>query len=216
MILAGTVGAESGNVRPVDGSVRVEQDAQAPRRVLTPDGGPDPSSLDVPADDLRELYRLTALTRRADVEATALQRTGQLAVYPPLLGQEAAQVGSAYALRSSDWIFPSYREHGAAIVRGVDLVEYLHFYRATWHGGTYDPNETRFGMVSVPVGSQALHAVGYAMGVRMDGKPECALVYFGDGATSEGDVHEAFNFAAVFRPPVVFFCQNNQWAISVP
>jgi pyruvate dehydrogenase E1 component alpha subunit len=176
----------------------------------------EPSDLGLKDEDLRELLRLLIVTRRADLECTALQRQGELAVYPPLIGQEAAQVGSAFALQRDDYIFPSYRELGAAVVRGVDLVEYLHFYRATWHGGTYDPNELRFGMVSVPVGSQALHAVGYAMGVRMDGKSECALVYFGDGATSEGDVHEAFNFAAVFGAPVIFFCQNNQWAISVP
>ena len=176
----------------------------------------EPSDLGLKDEDLRELLRLMVLTRRADLEATALQRQGELAVYPPLIGQEAAQIGSAFALKREDYIFPSYRELGAALVRGVDLVEYLHFYRATWHGGTYDPVQTRFGMVAVPVGSQVLHAVGYAMGLRMDGKPECSLVYFGDGATSEGDVHEAFNFAAVFRAPVVFFCQNNQWAISVP
>jgi pyruvate dehydrogenase E1 component alpha subunit len=157
-----------------------------------------------------------ALTRRADLEATALQRQGELAVYPPLLGQEAAQVGSAFALEESDWIFPSYREHGAAIVRGVDLVEYLHFYRATWHGGTYDANEHRFGYVSVPVASQILHAVGYALGAKLDGRDAATLVYFGDGATSEGDFHEGCNFAAVLGAPVVFFCQNNQWAISVP
>jgi 2-oxoisovalerate dehydrogenase E1 component subunit alpha len=176
----------------------------------------EPSDLGLKDEDLRELLRLMIVTRRADFEATALQRQGELAVYPPLIGQEAAQVGSAFALKREDYIFPSYRELGAAVVRGVDLVQYLHFYRATWHGGTYDPNEMRFGMVAVPVGSQALHAVGYAMGLRMDDKPECSLVYFGDGATSEGDVHEAFNFAAVFHAPVIFFCQNNQWAISVP
>jgi 2-oxoisovalerate dehydrogenase E1 component alpha subunit len=167
-------------------------------------------------EDLRELYRLMGLTRRADLEATALQRQGELAVYPPLIGQEAAQIGSAFALEESDWIFPSYRELGAALVRGVDLVEYLHFYRATWHGGTYDSNEHRFGMVSVPVGSQILHAVGYAMGAKLDGRSLATLVYFGDGATSEGDFHEGCNFAAVFRAPVIFFCQNNHWAISVP
>jgi pyruvate dehydrogenase E1 component alpha subunit len=125
-------------------------------------------------------------------------------------------VGSAFALEESDWIFPSYRELGSAVVRGVDLVEYLHFYRATWHGGTYDSNAHRFGMVSVPVGSQILHAVGYAMGTKLDGLSVVTLVYFGDGATSEGDFHEGCNFAAVFRAPVVFFCQNNHWAISVP
>ena len=168
------------------------------------------------AETARGLYRWMALTRAIDAAATALQRQGELAVYPQLLGQEAAQVGSAAALETDDWIFPSYRELGAALVRGIDLVEYLAFYRATWHGGMWDPIRHRFAMVSVPVASQLLHAVGYAMGARLDGRPECALVYFGDGATSQGDFHEACNFAGVFRAPVVFFCQNNQWAISVP
>jgi 2-oxoisovalerate dehydrogenase E1 component alpha subunit len=176
----------------------------------------DPSSTGLKPEQLLELYRLMALTRRADIESTALQRQGELAVYPPLLGQEAAQIGSAFALEESDWMFPSYRELGAAVVRGVDLVEYLHFYRATWHGGTYDATQHRFGYVSVPVASQILHAVGYAMGTKMDGRGNCVLVYFGDGATSEGDFHEGCNFAAVFKAPVIFFCQNNHWAISVP
>jgi pyruvate dehydrogenase E1 component alpha subunit len=173
-------------------------------------------AIDVDEERLREMYRLMAFARRADLEATALQRQGQLAVYPPLIGQEAAQIGSAFAMAPDEWIFPSYRELGAAVVRGIDLAEYLEFYRGTWHGGGWDPVERRFGMVSVPVGSQTLHAVGYAMGARMDGRNEATLVYFGDGATSEGDVHEACNFAAVFRAGVVFLCQNNQWAISVP
>src|SRR5204862_2893913 len=142
----------------------------------------DPSDLGLKDDDLVELLRLLILVRKADLEATALQRQGELAVYPPLIGQEASQVGSAFALSRDDYIFPSYRELGAALVRGVDLVEYLHFYRATWHGGTYDANEHRFGHVSVPVGSQALHAVGYAMGVKKDGRSEIAVAYFGDGA----------------------------------
>jgi len=178
--------------------------------VLPAEGHPDPDlgALGLTEKELRELYRLMALTRRADLEATALQRQGELAVYPPLLGQEAAQVGSAFALQESDWIFPSYRELGAALVRGVDLVEYLHFYRATWHGGTYDSNVHRFGMVSVPVASQIIHAVGYAMGAKLDGSGVCSLAYFGDGATSEGDFHEGCNFAAVFGAPVVFFCQT--------
>jgi 2-oxoisovalerate dehydrogenase E1 component alpha subunit len=189
-----------------------------PVRVLPLDAGagPDPATIGLKEEELRELYRLMVLARKADLEATALQRQGELAVYPPLIGQEAAQVGSAFALEESDWIFPSYRELGAAVVRGVDLVEYLHFYRATWHGGTYDANAHRFGHVSVPVGSQILHAVGYAMGSKMDGMGIATLVYFGDGATSEGDFHEGCNFAAVFKSPVVFFCQNNGWAISVP
>jgi 2-oxoisovalerate dehydrogenase E1 component alpha subunit len=199
--------------------MREPASAEAPRRVLPLEPGdpePDLETLGIKEEDLRELYRLMALTRKADLEATALQRQGELAVYPPLIGQEAAQIGSAFALEESDWIFPSYRELGAAVVRSVDLVEYLHFYRATWHGGSYDANAHRFGYVSVPVGSQTLHAVGYAMGAKKDGVALATLVYFGDGATSEGDFHEACNFAAVFEAPVVFFCQNNQWAISVP
>jgi 2-oxoisovalerate dehydrogenase E1 component alpha subunit len=203
---------------PMTGSPNDGAPADEPVRVLGDDGTAtvDPSDLGLKEEDLRELYRLMVLSRRADLEATALQRQGQLAVYPPLLGQEAAQVGSAYALAEDDFVFPSYREMASALVRGVDLVGYLLFHRATWHGGLYDPNEHRFGMISVPVGSQALHAVGYAMGAALDGRGICALAYFGDGATSEGDVHEACNFAAVFRAPVIFFCQNNQWAISVP
>jgi pyruvate dehydrogenase E1 component alpha subunit len=169
-----------------------------------------------PREEARELHRLMSLVRAVDQEATALQRQGELAVYPQLVGQEAAQVGSAAALGPDDWIFPSYRELGAALVRGIDMVEYLAFYRATWHGGLWDPLRHRFAMVSVPVASQLLHAVGYAMGARLDGRAECALAYFGDGATSQGDFHEACNYAGVFRAPVIFLCQNNQWAISVP
>jgi pyruvate dehydrogenase E1 component alpha subunit len=186
--------------------------------VLPVEGGPEPDvdTLGLKDQQLLELYRLMALVRSADLEATALQRQGELAVYPPLIGQEAAQVGSAFAVDEGDWIFPSYRELGAAVVRGVDLVEYLHFYRATWHGGTYDSHAHRFGYVSVPVASQIPHAVGYAMGAKLDRLSSATLVYFGDGATSEGDFHEGCNFAAVFRAPVVFLCQNNQWAISVP
>ena len=202
------------------GGVTRAADPDQPYRVLSTDGSGaptvEPADLGLKDEDLREMYRLLVKVRRADVEATALQRQGQLAVYPPLIGQEAAQVGSAFAVQRGDYLFPSYRELGAAVVRGVDLVEYLHFYRATWHGGTFDANEHRFGYVSVPVGSQTLHAVGWAMGAKKDGRSDVAVAYFGDGATSEGDVHEAWNFAAVFRAPVVFFCQNNQWAISVP
>jgi 2-oxoisovalerate dehydrogenase E1 component subunit alpha len=187
-------------------------EARAEPPISTPAG----PSLNVTREGARELYRLMALTRALDQEATALQRQGELAVYPQLVGQEAAQVGSAAGLGADDWIFPSYRELGAALVRGIDMVEYLAFYRATWHGGMWDPMRHRFAMISVPVASQLLHAVGYAMGAHLDGRLECALAYFGDGATSQGDFHEACNFAGVFRAPVIFFCQNNQWAISVP
>jgi 2-oxoisovalerate dehydrogenase E1 component alpha subunit len=188
-------------------------------RILAPDGSVDEEAkegLDLKEEDLRQMFRFMVLARKVDLECTALQRQGELAVYPPLIGQEAAQIGSAYALGDEDFIFPSYREMGAAIVRGVDLVDYMHFHRGTWHGGVRDPVGARFAMISVPVGSQMLHAVGWAMGTKLDGKDACAITYFGDGATSQGDFHEACNFAGVFKAPVVFFCQNNHWAISVP
>lgn len=188
-------------------------------RLLDPNGKLDEKAaegLDLKEEDLLELFRLMLLSRRADLEANALQRQGELAVYPPAIGQEAAQIGSAFALEAGDFVFPSYREIGVAVVRGVDLVDYLNLHRGTWHGGTYDPNETRFGMISIPIATQVLHAVGYAHGVKLDGGREVTMVYFGDGATSQGDFHEGCNFAAVFKTPVVFLCQNNQWAISVP
>jgi len=189
-------------------------------QILAPDGtvvDPDArKSLDLADEDLRAMYRAMLVTRQVDLEATALQRQGELAVYPPLLGQEAAQIGSAYALGGEDFVFPSYREVGVAVVRGIDLVEYMHFHRGTRHGGIADPLASRFAEISVPVSSQVLHAVGWALGARLDGKNACAVVYFGDGATSQGDFHEGCNVAGVLRCPVVFFCQNNQWAISVP
>ena len=189
-------------------------------QILSPDGtvvdAEARKSLDLSEDDLRAMYRAMVVTRQVDLEATALQRQGELAVYPPLLGQEAAQIGSAYALGSEDFVFPSYREVGVAVVRGIDLVEYMHFHRGTRHGGIEDPLGSRFAEISVPVSSQVLHAVGWALGARLDRKDACAIVYFGDGATSQGDFHEGCNVAGVFGCPVVFFCQNNQWAISVP
>lgn len=189
-------------------------------QILGPDGTvTDPearASLDLKEEDLRALYRHMLVTRMVDLEATALQRQGELAVYPPLIGQEAAQVGSAYALGDEDFVFPSYREVGVAVVRGIDLVEYMHFHRGTRHGGIAHPIGSRFAEISVPVSSQVLHAVGWAMGAKKDGLNACAIVYFGDGATSQGDFHEGCNFAGVFGAPVVFFCQNNHWAISVP
>jgi 2-oxoisovalerate dehydrogenase E1 component alpha subunit len=198
----------------------VEQAEDGTVRILDPEGRVvDPEArqaLDLKEEDLRSLYRFMVLTRQVDLECTALQRQGELAVYPPLIGQEAAQVGSAYALGDQDFVFPSYREVGVAVVRGIDLIEYMHFHRGTRHGGIDDPVGKRFGEISVPVSSQTLHAVGWAMGAQKDGRNACAIVYFGDGATSQGDFHEACNFAGVFRSPVVFFCQNNAWAISVP
>lgn len=171
--------------------------------------------LDLKDDDLRSLYRWMVLARRVDKQAINLQRQGQLGVYASLLGQEAAQVGSAYALAERDWIFPSYREMGAALVRGVDPGKVLHLFRGTWLSD-HDPHEHHFGLLAIPIGTQTLHAAGFAMGAKLDGNDLVVLTYFGDGATSEGDTHEALNFAGVYEAPCVFFVQNNQYAISVP
>jgi 2-oxoisovalerate dehydrogenase E1 component alpha subunit len=168
------------------------------------------------SDGLRELYRHMVRARRLDRECMALQRQGELTVYPPFEGQEAAQVGSAFALGPDDFAFPSFRELAAALVRGVDAVEYLEYHRGTWHGGPYDPYASGFAPICVPVATQIVHAVGWAMGAKLDGTAACALAYFGDGSASEGDFHEAANMAAVFRAPAILFCQNNGWAISVP
>lgn len=170
---------------------------------------------DVDADALAALYRQMAVVRRLDVEATHLQRQGELALWPPLLGQEAAQVGSAVALRPDDFVFPSYRENGVALLRGVPALDLLR----VWRGSTFsswDPNETRVATQQIIIGAQALHAVGYAMGVQRDQADVATIVYFGDGATSQGDVNEAMVFSASYQSPVVFFCQNNHWAISEP
>src|SRR5699024_8242214 len=144
-------------------------------------------------------------------------------LWPPSLGQEAAQVGSAHALAPQDFVFPSYREHGVAKVRGLDLNSLLLLYRGQEHGG-WDPREHNFTTASLVIGSHTLHATGYAMGIQRDGdvgtgdpaRDRCVVTYYGDGASSQGDVNEALVFAASTGAPVVFFCQNNQWAISVP
>jgi 2-oxoisovalerate dehydrogenase E1 component alpha subunit len=166
--------------------------------------------------DLRGMYRDMVLVRRIDNEAVALQRQGELGLWPPLLGQEAAQIGSGRALSPRDMAFPSYREHGVAWCRGLDPLRLLELFRGVHHGG-WDPEEHKFNLYTIVIGDQTLHATGYAMGIKSDAaEDEAAIAYFGDGATSQGDVSEAFGWASVFNAPVVFFCQNNQWAISAP
>ncbi|GAA3054789.1 pyruvate dehydrogenase (acetyl-transferring) E1 component subunit alpha [Streptomyces olivoverticillatus] len=187
-------------------------------QLLTPEGDrvehPD-YSIDLSPEELRGLYRDMVLTRRFDGEATTLQRQGELGLWASLLGQEAAQIGSGRATRDDDYVFPTYREHGVAWCRGVDPTNLLGMFRGVNHGG-WDPNENNFHLYTIVIGSQALHATGYAMGVAKDGADSAVIAYFGDGASSQGDVAEAFTFAAVYNAPVVFFCQNNQWAISEP
>ena len=180
------------------------------------------------AEELRQLYKLLISTRDLDVAAVAWQRQGILPGYAPELGQEAAQVGSAFALDSSrDFAFPTYREMGVALALGVDMVEYMSTHKASWHGGLYNPVSTRLAPIQAVVGGSVLHAVGWAHGQRLAAGTDpdtgnsaaelpAAITYFGDGASSQGDVHEAMNFAGVLKAPVVFFVQNNGWAISLP
>jgi len=186
-------------------------------QLLTPEGErtdhPDFPLGDV---DLKGQYRDMVLVRRIDTEAIALQRQGELGIWASLLGQEAAQIGSGRALSPRDMAFPTYREHGVAWCRGVDPAKLLELYRGVSHGG-WDPEEHKFQLYTIVIGAQTLHATGYAMGIQRDGaEDEAVIVYFGDGATSQGDVNESFIWASVFNAPVVFFCQNNQWAISEP
>ncbi|MEO3748564.1 pyruvate dehydrogenase (acetyl-transferring) E1 component subunit alpha [Plantactinospora sp. B5E13] len=177
-------------------------------------------SVDFTDAEYRDLYRDLVLVRRLDAEATALQRQGELGIWASLLGQEAAQVGSGRALRPQDMAFPTYREHGVLYCRGIDPIMPLGLFRGVDLGG-WDPNEFKFNMYTIVIGAQTLHATGYAMGVTMDGKTgtddgEAVIAYFGDGASAQGDVNEAFIWSAVFNSPIVFFCQNNQYAISEP
>ncbi|WP_299165382.1 pyruvate dehydrogenase (acetyl-transferring) E1 component subunit alpha [uncultured Arthrobacter sp.] len=170
---------------------------------------------DVDGAALQALYEDMVVIRRIDAEATALQRQGELALWPPLLGQEAAQIGSGRALREDDFVFSSYRENGVAYCRGVDLTDLLRVWRGNASAG-WDPYAINMAPPQVIIGAQTLHATGYAMGVLADGADSVAVTYFGDGATSQGDVNEAMVFAASYQAPVIFFCQNNQWAISEP
>ena len=191
-------------------------------QLLTPEGErvehPD-YPLEISAAEVKALYRDLVIVRRIDFEAIALQRQGELGIWASLLGQEAAQVGSGRALGPRDMAFPTYREHGVAWCRGLDPVKLLELFRGVSHGG-WDPTEHNFHLYTIVIGSQTLHATGYAMGIQRDGAVgddgEAVIAYFGDGATSQGDVNEAFIWASVNNAPIVFFCQNNQWAISLP
>jgi len=192
-------------------------------QLLTPEGvrveHPD-YPLELTPEEVRALYRDLVMVRRIDMEAVALTRQGELGLWASLLGQEAAQVGSGRALGERDMVFPTYREHGVAWCRGVDPIRLLSLFRGLSNGG-WDPAEHNFHLYTIVIGSQTLHATGYAMGIQRDGvlgtdKAAAAIAYFGDGATSQGDVNESFVFASVFNAPIVFFCQNNQWAISEP
>lgn len=204
-----------------DTSVVEHADSGELIQLLDPDGRRvahpiyDEIVADVAGDQLASVYEDLVIVRRLDVEATALQRQGELGLWPPLLGQEAAQVGSARTLRPDDFVFPSYRENGVAYCRGVALPDLVKVWRGTAQAG-WNPYDVGMATPAIVIGAQTLHACGYAVGLHHDRSDAVAVTYFGDGATSQGDVNEALVFAASFGAPVVFFCQNNQWAISEP
>jgi len=187
-------------VQVLDDTGRVLEDAEVP---------------DLDDETLVEMYAQMRLARRFDERAVSLQRQGRMGTYPPLSGQEGAQVGSAHALDDGDWIFPSYREHAAALVRGLSLKRTLLYWMGREEGNVI-PEELNLFTVAVPIATQVPHAAGAAWASKLNDEDRAFLCYFGDGATSEGDFHEGLNFAGVFDVPGVFFCNNNQWAISVP
>lgn len=194
--------------------------ASEPIRFLTDDGSPAPAAAHgryapPPADLLVEAYRRMVIGRRFDAQATALTKQGRLAVYPSSRGQDACQVGGVLALRATDWLFPTYRDTMALITRDIDPVDALTLLRGDWHCG-YDPTTTRTAPQCTPLATHSIHAAGLAYAAKRRGEDTVAMVYCGDGGTSEGDFHEALNFAAVFHAPVVFLVQNNGYAISVP
>lgn len=198
-----------------------EQDLSMIEQIITPEGKRvqnallDPFVTDVDGDQLRSLYRDMVILRRIDAEGVALQRQGQLGLWAPCRGQEAAQIGTARALRHDDFVFPSYRETGVIYTRDPKPADFVRMWRGE-EGASYDPAVMNMAPLQIIIGAQTLHAVGYAFGVVQDGADQVAVTYFGDGATSQGDVHEAMVFASSFHLPVVFVCQNNHWAISEP
>ncbi|MBF5030652.1 pyruvate dehydrogenase (acetyl-transferring) E1 component subunit alpha [Micromonospora sp. ANENR4] len=203
---------------PFAGTTGLPRTSEGWTQLVTSDGRLHPE-VDADRDALgrltRDLYRGMRLARRLDDEAFALQRQGELGLWLQCRGQEAAQVGSVAAVRADDYVFPSYREHAAALWRGIGPADLLRQWRGVAHSG-WDPEPYSFHIYTLVLAAQLLHATGYALGVQRDGSDTVVVTYFGDGAASEGDASEAMNIAAVNAAPMVFFCQNNQWAISTP
>ena len=206
-----------------------EADIATPVQLLAPDGTRadhpvyGPIAADLTEDQLRGMYRSMVITRAVDATGTTLQRQGELSLWVPSLGQEGGQVGSATAIGQRDMIFPSYREHAVAHLRGLPMRELFPVMRGTTHGG-WDPRAHGFHTYTFVLAAQMPHAAGYAMAVQRDGdvgtgdpdRDRAVVAYIGDGAMSEGDANETLIFAASAQTPLVVFCQNNQWAISVP
>ncbi|WP_295102168.1 pyruvate dehydrogenase (acetyl-transferring) E1 component subunit alpha [uncultured Microbacterium sp.] len=197
------------------------QDLELAERILAPDGERvantrlDGFVADVDGAGLRALHRDMVILRRIDAEGVALQRQGQLGLWAPCQGQEATQIGTARALAPQDYVFPSYRETGVIYARGAQPGDFVRMWRGE-EGAGHGPAALRVAPLQIIIGAQTLHAVGYALGIRHEDADEVAVTYFGDGATSQGDVNEAMIFASSYQAPVVFVCQNNHWAISEP
>ncbi len=170
---------------------------------------------DLSPDRIRELYELMVLTRVFDERMLKLQRQGRMGTFARVMGQEGAHVTAAFALRDDDWMVPAFREAGAFLLRGMDMVNFLQYWGGDERGNVF-PEGVRMLPTAIPVGTHMIHAAGIAWAMKNDGEKVAVLTSFGEGATSEGDFSEAMNFAGVFQVPLVFFCQNNQWAISVP
>jgi pyruvate dehydrogenase E1 component alpha subunit len=197
-------------VRPTQKPIRLIDEKGVPVK------GAERAGFTLPSPEvLLSLYRRMVLARRFDVQVTALTRQGRLATYPSALGQEGCEIGAVSSLGENDWLFPTYRDSVALLTRGVPPVQILSSFRGEWHMG-FDPYEHRISPQATPLATQALHAVGLATAAKLKGDEVVALTLLGDGATSEGDAHEAFNFASVWQAPVVFVVQNNGYAISVP
>lgn len=190
-------------------------------QLVAPDGTPTSETRfdrDLPPETQAWLYEMMVVTRELDIEFVNLQRQGELALYASCRGQEAAQVGAAACLHKTDWLFPQYREIGAFLIRGITPAQMGAVWRGSWHGGLGFTAKC-VAPISIPIGTQQLHAVGAAMAAQRmdkDGEETVTVAFLGDGATSAGDVHEALNLASLFATPCVFYVQNNQWAISVP
>lgn len=184
--------------------------------VLDAEGNADPS-LDPKLDNaaLEKIYRAMVLSRTFDRKAIALQRTGRMYTYAPCEGQEGLQVCTALQLQADDWLYPSYREHAAFIARGVPLASLYTYWMGKEDGAAF-PGREKNAPVSIPVGSQTCHAAGAAYALKLKRKDNVSTVYFGDGASSEGDFHESLNFSGIYKLPVIFICSNNQYAISTP
>lgn len=184
--------------------------------ILDEDGNLDENlEPELSEDLLLNLHRTMLLSRRFDERMLKLQRMGRIGTFAPIKGQEASQLGIVAALRESDWMIPSFREMGASLWRGTPMENILLVYGGFYQGNEF-PEESKDLPVAVPVGTQPLHAVGIGYGIKYRQEDDVAVTFFGDGATSEGDFHEALNMAGVFQTPTIFVCQNNQWAISVP